>query len=135
MHDGLRLQRRWLCPAVTNLCGQSLWFVREWLGLAVLVQIGHRFELYDDQTRNLTRWLTAAFGPVLRQPFMATLSPPCLARLQGFRRALRRGGVVHPFLAEEGFLPVGLKRRVLRLAWWPGHPQPVFLPDTLGEPT
>lgn len=134
MHDSLRLQPRWLPPAVTSLRGQWRWFVREWPGLAVLVQTGHRFELYNDQARSLARWLTVALDPVPRQSFTATLSAP-LTRLQGFRRALRQRGIAHLFLAEEGFLPGGLKRRVLRLAWWPEHPQPGLLPDHLGEST
>lgn len=134
MHDSLRLQPCWLPPAVTSLRGQWRWFVREWPGLVVLVQTGHRFELYDHQARNLARWLTVALDPVPRPSFTATLSAP-LPRLQGFRRALRRGGIAHLFLAEEGFLPGGLKRRVLRLAWWPEHPQPGLLPDNPGEST
>ena len=134
VHDSLRLQPRWLPPAVTSLRGQWRWFVREWPGLAVLVQTGHRFELYNDQARSLARWLTVALDPVPRQSFTATLSAP-LTRLQGFRRALRQRGIAHLFLAEEGFLPGGLKRRVLRLAWWPEHPQPGLLPDHPGEST
>ncbi|MCG5548798.1 hypothetical protein [Halorhodospira halochloris] len=39
---------------------------------------------------------------------------------------LRRQGVPHLFVAEEGYLPGGLKRRVLRLAWWP-HQTPLPL--------
>jgi len=132
MHDSLRLQPRWLPPAVTSLRGQWRWFVREWPGLAVLVQTGHRFELYNDQARSLARWLTVALDPVPRQSFTATLSAP-LTRVQGFRRALRQCGIAHLFLAEEGFLPGGLKCRVLRLAWWPEHLQPGLLPDHPGE--
>ena len=114
--------------------GQWRWFVREWPGLAVLVQTGHRFELHNDQARDLARWFTVALDPVPRQSFTATLSAP-LTRLQGFRRALRQRGIAHLFLAEEGFLPGGLKRSVLRLAWWPEHPQPGLLPDHPGEST
>ena len=70
-------------------------------------------------------------GPGPRQSFTATLSGS-LTRLQGFRRALPREGIAHLFLAEEGFLPGGLKRREPRLAWWPDYQQPTLLPDNSG---
>ncbi|TQE98082.1 MAG: hypothetical protein FKY71_15705 [Spiribacter salinus] len=62
--------------------------------------------------------LGAPLDSVPRRPFAATLSLP-LGRLRGLRRHLRRQGVPHLFVAEEGHLPGGLKRRVVRLAWWP----------------
>lgn len=118
LHDGLCLQPRWQPPAVSGLRGQWRWFVRQWPQALVLVQTGHRFELYDRQAQVLAQSLGAPLDSVPRRPFAATLSLP-LERLRGLRRHLRRQGVPHLFVAEEGHLPGGLKRRVVRLAWWP----------------
>ena len=118
LHDGLSLRRRWLPPAVSGLRGQWRWFAEQWPDAVVLLQTGHRFEVYDRQAQALARWLNAPLDLVPRCPFSTTLSWP-LKALRGLRCDLRRAGVAHLFVAEEGHLPGGLKRRVLRLAWWP----------------
>ena len=73
----------------------------------------------------LAQLLGAPLDSVPRRPFAATLSRP-LKRRRGLRRHLRRQGDAHLFVAEEGHRRGGLKRRVLRLAWWP-HPSPLPL--------
>ena len=118
LHDGLSLRPRWLPPAVSGLRGQWRWFAEQWPDAVVLLQTGHRFEVYDRQAQALARWLNAPLDLVPRCPFSATLSRP-LKALRGLRSHLRREGIAHLFVAEEGHLAGGLKRRVLRLAWWP----------------
>ncbi|MFW2133992.1 RNA-directed DNA polymerase [Ectothiorhodospira haloalkaliphila] len=121
VHDDLRLKPRWQPPAVSGLRGQWRWFIRQWPGALVLVQTGHRFEVYNHQAEDIAQRLHTPLDTVPRRAFASTLSRP-LKHLKGLRRHLRRQGVPHLFVAEEGHLPGGLKRRVLRLAWWPCQP-------------
>ena len=88
--------------------------------------------VHEHQARSLGSWLTSALHPESRwQSFTANL-PGYLTWLHGFRPELRSAGIVHLSLAEEDFLPDGLKQRVLCLAWWPGHQHPALLPDNPG---
>ena len=48
--------------------------------------------------------------------------PPPLRGLQATRARLRKHGVAHCFIAEEGWLKREFKRRVLRLVWRPDLP-------------
>ena len=128
LHDGLRLQPRWQPPSATGLRGQWRWFVRQWPEALILVQTGHTVEVYDTQAVAVAEWLRLPLNRTPRRPFGATVSWH-LKHLRPLRRRLRQLRITHLFIAEEGYLPGGLKRRVLRLAWWPRQPLlPLFFP-------
>jgi len=119
LREGLQLQPRWQPPAVIGLRSQWQWFRRQWSEAVVLIQVGRDCEVYEADVACLQRHgagPTPADQP--RPPFQNSARLP-LKRLRGLRRRLRMLGVAHVFVAEEGFLPGGLKRRVLRLGWWP----------------
>ena len=121
LHDDYRLLPRYLPPSVSGLRSQWRWFVQQWPEALVLVQTGQRFEVYEHHAHALAHQLNSSLDTPPRKPFAATLSLP-LQRLRGVRHRLRRQGQSHLFVAEEGYLRGGLKRRVLRLAWWPRQP-------------
>jgi len=129
LRDGLQLQPRWQPPKVSGLRGQWRWFTQQWPEALVLVQTGHSVEVYDQQAVSLAECLRVPLDSRPRRPFRATLSRP-LKQLRGLRRRLRHLHITHLFIAEEGYLPGGLKRRVLRLGWWPRQPLlPLFFPN------
>jgi len=129
---------------------QWRWFKQQRPGDVVLVQRGNVFEAYDEDAKSLSKLLSSTLGtrehgksPLsLRDDSMdgggrtksgtrverfgvkgyedETLLSLSLRQLKSFRRRLRAVGVPHCFIAEEGYLKGGMKRRVLRLAW---HPQ------------
>ncbi|MDG4596254.1 MAG: DUF1566 domain-containing protein [Candidatus Contendobacter sp.] len=79
-------------------------------------------------TRDRLRALRPRAKPAARPGFTHVFRLP-LKALAGLRRQLRRQGIAHRFIAEEGYLRGGLKRRVLRLIWRPAasritHPDP-----------
>lgn len=121
LHDDLRLQPLWQPQCVHSLRDQWRWFISHRVGDLVLVQVGNRVELYDVHADRLHRCFGYPLQAVPRSGFRATLSLS-IARLRDLRMRLRCHCLSHSFLAEEGWLPGGMKRRVLRLLWHP-HPQ------------
>ena len=72
----------------------------------------HRFVILVQWGREFTLRGVSALG-------MDCGSALPLSALKTFRRRLRKAGLPHVFVAEEGLRGGGLKHRVLRLAWAP----------------
>jgi len=75
------------------------------------MQVGNRVEAYEADADRLRAPRPRA-QPATRPGFTVVFTLP-LKVLAGLRRQLRRQGVAHRFIAEEGYLRGGLKRRVL----------------------
>jgi hypothetical protein len=118
LHDGLRLQPLWEPPTVNSIRRQWYWFVRHKSDHLVLIQVGNRVEIYDTDAEYLHKRFGLPLQAVPRPRFSATISLP-LRRLRDLRAQLRRQRLGHLFIAEDGWLPGGMKRRVLRLCWTP----------------
>lgn len=97
------------------------WF---WSSALALIQIGNRVALFEPDLRLalagspwLARWRSAraetrpGLGPGLSWP---------LAAIKGLGRSLRAAGLAYAFVAEEGYLRGGMKRRVLRFLFTGG---------------
>lgn len=111
------LNPRWEPARVTSLRSQWRFFHRQGDGLTLL-QVGHDVEAYGADADRL-RALRPHARPAVRPGFDPVFRRP-LKDLAGLRRQLRRRRIAHRFIAEEGYLRGGLKRRVLRLTWRPG---------------
>lgn len=85
---GPRLQPLWQPPSVVGLKSQWFWFRKHFPEALVLLQVGREFEIFTNR-------------PARKRP-PACCRSPCRA---------------HIFVAEQGYLPEGLKRCVLRLGW------------------
>ncbi|CAK0752244.1 RNA-directed DNA polymerase [Gammaproteobacteria bacterium] len=131
LQDDLHLQPIWQPPSVNSLRGQWRWFSRHGSNQLVLIQVGNRIELYDADAEKLHQCFGLPLQAVSRPGFKATLSLP-MVRLRDLRVRLRRQRLAHRFVAEEGWLPGGMKRRVLRLFWTP-HSLPLPAGGGWGE--
>ncbi len=114
-----RLIPRWEPASVSSLRSQWRFFRRQGDEL-VLMQVGHDVEAYEVDADRLRR-LRPRAKPATRPGFAQVFRLP-LRALAGLRQQLRRQGIAHRFIAEEGYLRGGLKRRVLRLIWRPASP-------------
>jgi hypothetical protein len=117
LRDG-RLLPRWEPAVVTSLRSQLAYFRRAFAPALPLVQLGNRVALFEpDLGRAMAaapwigRWRCAR--PDLRIGLGTGLSWP-LTALKGLGRSLRQGDCAYAFVAEDGYLPGGMKRRVLR---------------------
>lgn len=131
-----RLVPRWEPPGVTSLRSQIVWFRRALPPAIPLVQIGNRVALFaPDLGLALARapWLGRWRGarPEARPGLTPGLSWP-LSSITGLGRLLRQAGQAYAFIAEEGYLPGGLKRRVLRYLFT-GTAPVVTLQPPVGE--
>jgi RNA-directed DNA polymerase len=124
---GGQLRPRWEPAGVTSLRSQLAYFRRAFPPAVALVQLGNRVALFGaDLQATLARapWL-ARWGdarPEQRPGVGAGLSWP-LAHIKGLGRSLRHAGVAYAFVGEEGHLPGGMKRRVLRYLFLGVAPQ------------
>jgi len=107
---------RWEPASVSSLRGQWRYFRLQGDEL-VLMQVGNRVEAYGVDVIRL-RVLRPRARPASRPGFSEVFCLP-LKALVGLRQQLRRQGIAHCFIAEEGYLRSGRKRRVLRLIWRP----------------
>lgn len=95
-----------------------MYFRRAFAPALPLVQVGNRVALFEPDLglalaavpwigrwRCACRDLRTGLGPGLSWPLTA---------LKGLGRSLRHGGCADAFVAVEGYLPGGMKRRVLR---------------------
>lgn len=99
-HNAITLAPRWQPTNVSSFRSQCRYFSRAYPGLRLLIQKGKEFVELDAGTD-------------------VESSPRSLGKLRGRRSILRRQGISHCFIAEEGYLKGGLKRRTMRLCWWP----------------
>lgn len=117
--DPVRLQRTDRPSGVTSLTSQWRYFARRYPGHVVLIQVGNRLETYGD----MARWMVDHVGarPVTRVG-LGTGSAWPVARGAWLRRRLRRQCLPYCQVVEDGYLPGGLKRRVLRWLYSPPVP-------------
>ena len=109
---------RWEPARVRSLQGQWRYFKRCFRGAVILFQIGRNVAVCERDAEQIEPWFVRQALRVIRPGFVAVLEWP-LAKLAAMRARLRRRAVPHVFVAEEGYLRGGLKRRVLRLVWLP----------------
>lgn len=132
---GGQLRPRWQPPGVTSLRSQVAYFRRAFQPALILVQLGNRVALFGD---DLARALAAApwiggwrqSRAETRNGLGAGCSWP-LSHLKGLGKSLRRAGLPYGFVAEQGYLPGGMKRRMLRY-FFVGPTPGLDAPPTLG---
>lgn len=125
---GGQLRPNWQPISVTSLRSQVDWFRQSFAAdlplnatappLITAVQLGNRVALFgDDAERTQQRlpwaWRWRSMRHEQRQGLGEGVSWP-LTHLKGLGRGLRHAGLPYLFVAEEGYLPGGMKRRVLR---------------------
>lgn len=103
---------------VSSLRGQWRFFAAAFPDRLILIQVGNRVEAYGEHARVLAREFGVRPDRAPRSGFEESVGLP-LQRLKGVRRTLCRRATAHLFVAEEGWLKGGMKRRVLRLLWQP----------------
>jgi len=135
-HQG-RLVPRWEPAAVTSLRSQVQYFRHQFPPALVLVQVGNRVALFGPDLRQalaacpwLARWRGAQVET--RGGLGQGLSWP-LDVIQGLGRSLRAAGLAYAFVAEEGYLRGGMKRRVLRFLYSPLATGPVRFQEHAGR--
>lgn len=118
-----RLVPRWEPAAVTSLRSQVQYFRHQFPPALVLVQIGNRVALFEPDLRRalapcpwLARWRGAQ---VETRPSLGPGQSWPLDAIKGLGRSLRAAGLAYAFVAEEGYLRGGMKRRVLRFHYSP----------------
>jgi len=118
-HPSLRHPRpRWQPPGVTSLRSQVTYFRQAFMPCLLLVQLGNRVALFEQDLRMalaaapwIERWSQGR--PETRKGLSEGRSWP-LSHLKGLGKSLRQADKPYLFVAEEGLLPGGMKRRVLR---------------------
>ncbi len=102
-------------PAPTSFKQQWFFFKQRFPDFLVFVQTGCYFEAYNQDALSLQR-LSYRLLTVSRTGFEHTFSLP-LMRFKTVRARLRRLGLAHVFIAEQGYYRRRLKRRAFRLLW------------------
>lgn len=122
------LRPRWQPLAVTSLRSQWCYFRRAFPPALALLQLGNRVALFDPDLERalwhapwIGRWRQGCEEQ--RRGLPPGRSWP-LSHLKGLGRSLRAQHVAYAYVAEEGYLPGGMKRRVLRY---------LFLPDSVSD--
>ena len=115
---GDQLRPRWQPPSVTSLRSQVVYFRRAFQPALILVQLGIRVTLFGEDLACalaaapwIGRWRQSVFDT---RNGLGTGRTWPLSHLKGLGKSLRRAGLCYGFVAEEGYLPGGMKRRVLR---------------------
>ena len=118
-----RLIPRWEPAAVTSLRRQVQYFRQQFPPALVLVQVGNRVALFaPDLSLALSPcpWLARWRGTqVENRPGLGPGRSWPLDAIKGLGRSLRAAGLAYAFVAEEGYLRGGMKRRVLRYLYLP----------------
>jgi hypothetical protein len=122
---------------VTSLRSQVQYFRHQFPPALVLVQIGNRMALFEPDLSLalapcpwLARWRGAQVET--RCGLGQGLSWP-LDAIQGLGRSLHAAGLAYAFVAEEGFLRGGMKRRVPRFLYSPLATGPVRFQENAGR--
>jgi hypothetical protein len=117
---GPRPMPRWEPRGIASLGGQWRALRRRFRPGLVLMQVGRCWELHGGDQAGLPAALLRRGQPVKRPGLGAGWSFPLRVgpALEGFWRAQGQGYAV---VAEEGHLPGGLKRRLLRRLYRPGR--------------
>ncbi len=128
LHAG-RLVPRWEPAGVTSFRSQVVYFRRAFHSALPLVQIGNRVALFEPDLARalgsapwLARWRSVQVE--VHHGLGEGRSWP-LCQVKGLGRSLRGAGQAYAYIAEEGYLAGGMKRRVLRY---------LFTGTALGQP-
>jgi RNA-directed DNA polymerase len=116
--SGYHLQPLWEPASVTSLRSQWHYFKQHHPESINLMQVGNRVEAFNADADKLLSVLDIHLAHKPRHRFDATLSLP-LNQLNSLRQKLWQMRIPHLFVAEEGYMRGGMKRRVLRWHWWP----------------
>lgn len=109
--DAQQLTPRWLPASVSSFASQCRYFTQQYAGFACFIQKGRQ-------------WLCFMPGSKDMQIPIQTLGKHCAA--------MRRQRLGYAVITEQGYLRGGLKRRMLRLLWWPHSPPAVSLNQPAG---
>lgn len=126
--QGIALRPRWQPISVTSLRSQWAYFSAAYTPALPLIQLGNRVALFGvalERALLLAPWLARwrAGRAESRRGLPPGRSWP-LSHLKGLGRSLRAARQPYIFVAEDGYLPGGMKRRVLRFLFQPaaaGH--------------
>ena len=112
------LQPAWVPASVTGVASQYRYFARRHPQALVLMQVGNRWVL-PQAGRPVPGALPAHACEVV--PGLGGCHVWRPSALPGLRQWLKRQGLAHVLVAQDGHFKTGFKRRALWLAW---HPQP-----------
>lgn len=116
-------------PGVTSMRGQWRYFKKRFAPACVLMQVGHRVEMYGTDARRLAQWPNHGGTVVAKIGWSqdeAGLSWP-LARCRGLLQRLSQAGLAWVYVDEQGWLKGGLKQRALRRLHWAPQLSPADL--------
>ena len=108
----------WVPASVTGVASQYRYFARRHPQALVLMQVGNRWVL-PQAGRPVPGALPAHACEVV--PGLGGCHVWRPSALPGLRQWLKRQGLAHVLVAQDGHFKTGFKRRALWLAW---HPQP-----------
>jgi len=122
LRQDMTLQPLWEPASVASLRSQWRHFKQRHPDTVIRMQVGNRIERYnaDANPPNQGAYRHAPNLAAARPLFDHTASLP-IKQLDNPGKALRKAGLAHAFIAEEGYLRGGMKRRVLRWLWRPEH--------------
>jgi len=126
----------WQPLQVSSFHSQWQWFHRWFRGVVQLIQLGRVFACAAPDMARLPESVQTMMKSAKHVAGFDGMLVAPLSRLRIARALLRRSGISHLFVAEEGYLPQGtlsaasgihlvrrgMKRRVLRLLWRPDCP-------------
>jgi len=98
---------------------QWLWFHQRFSGVIQLIQLGKAFACIAPDLARLPEGVQKRMKPGKPVSGFTEMWFAPLAALKYVRAQLRQARLPHLFVAEEGYLRGGMKRRVLRLLWQP----------------
>jgi len=122
-HQGVKLIPRWQPLSVSSLKSQWHYFKNQNIGL-VIMQLGHVFELYNKDAHRLSQLLNR---PLLAKEKINRYQVQACLRLHQYEikptlRYLRKKFIAYQLIVEQGYLPGGLKKRVLKQWFYATEP-------------
>jgi len=109
----------WQPQQVNSFRGQWLWFHYHFPGVVQLIQLGRSYVCADTDLHRLPESVRKMMRTGKTITGFAAMRLAPLHALKSVRAQLRKAQMAHLFVAEEGYLRGGMKRRVLRLIWKP----------------
>jgi hypothetical protein len=100
---------RWQAPQITSFRSQWLYFVQQWPGHLILIQLGGRCYAFNQDAQRLLQQSGYRLNKPPRTGFDASISVPFPVLYQ----RLRAQQIAYCLILEEGYLKGGLKQRLL----------------------
>ena len=117
--QGRKLLPLWQPPQVSSFRSQWQWFHHRFSTAIQLIQLGRMFVCAAPDVSTLPEGVQKIMKQDKSPAGLDAMRSASLTALKGVRMQLRRARLAHLFVAEEGYLRGGMKRRVLRLLWQP----------------